>query len=327
MASGNERTKWILIGAGFVAAVVLVALLAAPALFDSEPEELRPTPSTSIPPSTSVAPPTSSAPSSAAPEVSDTDVVVQTGLIERNYRVIAPTEVGAQERLPTVIALHGLGEDRNAMSYAADWRGLVARDRFIVAFPQGITNSWNMGECCPPAALLGIDDVGFIDIVVRELTDRPDVDSSRMYLSGFSNGAMFAYSYVCQRPDTFQALAPIAGSNLSRCAPQRPISLFHQHSDPDIVVPFDGQPSLGQLLTSADLPDVPTSVGEWAAADGCGPDPSTVTIADGVQRTTWPGCTDGTTVELVRLQGVGHNWPNKGDYIGVEEMLRFFDIG
>ncbi|MHB1139301.1 MAG: CE1 family esterase, partial [Microthrixaceae bacterium] len=251
---------------------------------------------------------------------------VPAGLIQREYLVVSPLDVAPGERLPVVVALHGLGVDRHALLNAADWRGAVEQDRFVAVFPQGLANSWSMGPCCPPSNLIGVDDVGFLDTVLAEVSARPDVDPSRRYLTGFSNGGVMAYAVACARPDVYVSVAPMAGSNLTGCHPDRPMSLLHQHSDPDVVVPFDGQPTLTQLLSSADFPDVPSSVAAWAAANGCSATPVVEELSDGVERTRWTGCGDDTRVELVRIPGRGHLWPEVGGYDGLDEMLRFFDI-
>ena len=280
--------------------------------------------------STTPGAPTTSSPtatsSTGVPIVDLVDHEVQMGLLQRQYTTVAPLDVRTGERLPVVMALHGLAVDRDAMINAADWRGAVARDRFIAVFPQGVANSWNMGPCCPPANLLGIDDLGFLDRVVAEVGARPDADTGRRYITGFSNGAIMAYSEVCARPGVWSALAPMSGSNLSGCAPSEPISLLHQHGDLDPVVPYDGQPALGQLLTSADLPSVPQSVAAWAVADGCPTPPRVLKEPSGVERMTWSPCSGATRVELVRVPGIGHAWPVLGEYDGLERMLEFFDI-
>lgn len=317
-----------------VATIALVGIIAIAVVTRAEPEPSDPparsSPLRSSTTSTSAKAPTATDPavtsSTVAPVVDVKNHNVQMGLLQRQYTTVAPLDVRVDELLPVVMALHGLGQDRNAMLNAADWRGAVDRDRFIAVFPQGVANSWNMGPCCPPASLLGIDDLAFLDTVVAELTVRPDVDAGRLYLTGFSNGGIMAYAEVCARPGVWAALAPISGSNVSGCAPSQPISLLHQHGDPDPVVPYDGQAAVGQLLASGKLPSVPDSVAAWAAADGC-PTPPRVTAEDsGVQRTEWGPCAQGTRVELVRLPGRGHNWPNMGNYVGLDHMLEFFGL-
>jgi polyhydroxybutyrate depolymerase len=330
VTEGRSSTSTILVAVIVVAAVVLVGIVTfAVVIRDDSSGDARTTSTTQGPTTTSAAPATSRPEGSSSTAVPIVDVVshdVQMGLLQRQYTTVTPLDVAPGERLPMVMALHGLGQDRNAMLNAADWRGAVARDRFIAVFPQGVANSWNMGPCCPPANLLGIDDLAFLDAVVAQVGVRPDADTGRRYITGFSNGGIMAYSEVCARPGVWLALAPVSGSNLSGCAPSEPISLLHQHGDPDPVVPFDGQPALGQLLSSGKLPSVPDSVAAWAAADGCPTPPEVVAESSGVQRTEWAPCADGTRVELVRLPGLGHAWPKKGDYDGLQSMLEFFEL-
>jgi polyhydroxybutyrate depolymerase len=270
-------------------------------------------------------------PSTTESGVSDTgsvaveDRTVQQGLLQRQYLVLSPGDVGAGERLPVVIVLHGLGFDRLAESKVTDWAGAVLRERFLAVFPQGVLNSWNAGPCCPPATLLGIDDVGFLDQVTAELRRRPDVDPARLHLAGFSNGGIMTYTMACARPGDFAAVAPMAGSNLSGCSPPSPVSLLHLHGDVDLVVPYDGGFTPSQLLSSADFPPVPDSVAAWAAANGCAAEPDVTEQPGPVVRTRWGRCGSGTEVELVTYPGNQHTWPTE-PVDGLEELLRFFDI-
>lgn len=260
------------------------------------------------------------------PEVDETEVTLRHGGRDRGYLVVTPRGIDSGERLPTVVVLHGLGVNARAMSRTAEWRRAVERERFVAVFPQGVADSWNMGPCCAPANLIGTDDVGFLDTVVDELVERPDVDADRMYLTGFSNGGVMTYAFACARPGRFAAIAPMAGSNLTGCFPDPPVSLLHQHSDPDPVVPYHGGLSVGRLVSAADFPDVPESVADWAARAGCDSEPAERTDDDQVQHLRWHGCDGGVEVRLVRVPGRGHAWPNRGDYDPLEELLDFFGI-
>jgi polyhydroxybutyrate depolymerase len=335
VAESRRSVTKILLGVIAVAAVMLVVLVtlavrqqAAPQLSNSQ-SSVAVAPKSTLPPSTQQPSKQQQPPTGGTDQPAEVDVVdhvIQMGLIQREYLTVAPKDIQPTEKLPIVVALHGLGVDRRGMLSAANWRQSVAQDRFLAVFPQGVANSWNVGPCCPPASLLGIDDLGFLDQVVAQVSAGPNADAQRTYLTGFSNGAIMAYYTACSRPGVYQAVAPIAGSNLTGCTPQQPISLFHQHADPDPVVPFDGKPTVAQILSSATFPSVPISVAAWAVADGCPAQPAITTETSGVERSVWEPCAAGTRVELVRLPGVGHNWPNKGPYKGLDELLAFFGI-
>ena len=335
MPDRRDRTVWILGGAVVVLVAVVAVLVTVVVLgrSDGDDRPARATGPASTPATTSATtgPGASNAPGSRSSGTTVTDNVtlddrtMQEGIIQRQYLVMAPKSVKAGTRLPVVMVLHGLGFDRFSISKAADWAGAVARDGFIAVFPQGVLNSWNAGPCCPPASLATVDDVGFLERVVADLGQRPDVDPERLYLTGFSNGGIMTYAMACARPTMFAAVAPMSGTNLGGCAPARPVSLLHMHGDPDPVVPYDGQLTLSQLLSSADFPPVPESVAAWAAASGCDTTPRTTTAPGPVTTERWKGCGAGTKVELITYPGNGHNWPT-GPVDGLTELLRFFDL-
>lgn len=318
-------TKWIAAGAALVVVIVvcLVIVLLAVAS-DRSTTTVEPTTSTSSSTTSTTPRPT---PSTAA-EPSDVSVQLSSITVQGRDRTaleIAPAQVAPGTRLPVVVVLHGLGVNAQAMSRTADWRGAVARDGFLAVFPQGVSDSWNLGPCCPPANLLGVPDRAYLDALVAELVARDDVDAERMYLTGFSNGALMVYRYACDRPEVFAAVAPMAGSNVTGCAPPQPVSLLHQHGDADLVVPYGGGIGLGSLVSSAPFPAVRSSVGAWAAADGCS-EPPAVSEGDGVVRTQWSTCADGARVELVTVPGKGHDWLTTPNHDPLEEMLTFFGL-
>jgi len=337
----RRRTAFVVIGAASLLIIGLVAGLVLPGSDGSAPGSGDPASSNQEP---------QQAPSSTNPTVTTTEqpagrpgdpvvfgegsieggVRTQTGtviegIVQRPFTVLSPAEVEPGERLPVVVVLHGRTVDSARMSRAADWRGAVARDRFVAVFPQGVLDSWNAGPCCPPASALGTNDVAYLEEVLRQLDTRPDVDPARRYLTGFSNGAVMAYSFACQRPGVFDAVAPLAGSNLSGCAPGAPVSLLHQHGDPDPVVPYDGRPTLSQVLSSAPFPQVPVSVAAWARSAGCDPLPQVRNDGPGVVRQTWIGCAADARVELLTYPGNDHRWPD-APVDGLDELLRFFGI-
>ena len=331
MPERRNRLVWILGGAVAVLAVAVIALVAVLVLGGSDDGTAssttapgRSTTSTTAANGRTPVGPTSTTVTPAGP-VGVQDVTMQEGIIQRQYLVLSPADVPTSTRLPVVIVLHGLGFDRFAMSRTADWAGAVARDHFLAVFPQGVLNSWNAGPCCPPATLGGVDDVGFLDRVVGQLVGRPDVDRARLYLTGFSNGGIMTYTMACARPELFAAVAPMAGTNLSGCAPAQPVPLLHMHGDPDPTVPYDGRFTLSQLLSTAKFPPVPDSVAAWAKADGCDADASTTTAPGPVTTRRWHGCADDTRVELITYPGNGHNWPTE-PLDGLTELLRFFDL-
>ncbi len=319
-------TRWVVAGVLLLAVIVLclVVIVAALGRGDSSTREVTTTSTTTSAPFDGGG----DGPATTADTPSEVDEQTRTlsiAGVNRTAIVLSPKGVGADERLPAVVVLHGMGVSAAAMSNVADWRGAVAEDRFVAVFPQGVENSWNLGPCCPPASLLGVDDTAFLDAVVAELQARSDIDGDRLYLTGFSNGALMVYDYTCARSEVFAAVAPMAGSNVTGCVPSQPVSLLHQHGDVDLVVPYAGGLALGSLVSSAPFPPVESSVAAWAEADGCAPVP-TVATDGAIRRSTWTDCSEGTEVQLVRVAGKGHAWLRSGAFDPLDDVLTFFGL-
>lgn len=316
-------TKWILAALVLGGVVVVAAIVLLAAIRDGDGSTVAvETTTTEAPPvdTTAVEPVDPD-----EPPVRETQLQVQAGGRQRSALVIEPAAAADGVRRPVVVVLHGLGVSAEGISRAADWRGAVASDGFVGVFPQGVENSWNLGPCCPPANLVNVADRPFLETLIEQLRARDDVDPDRIYLTGFSNGALMTYWMACQRPDLIAAIAPMAGTNLTGCSPDQPVPLLHQHGDVDLVVPYGGGVALGSLVSAAPFPPVEGSVADWAAASGCAEPPAR--RADGpVERTSWSGCGENGRVELVKVLGKGHDWLTSGGYDPLDELLRFFSL-
>jgi polyhydroxybutyrate depolymerase len=222
--------------------------------------------------------------------------------VERSYRLHVPS-TRARAR-PLVLVLHGgFGSGRQA-EQAYGWDEVADREDFLVAYPDGWRRAWNTGGgCCGRPAARGLDDVRFLEEVVRRVRSAHDVDADRIYLTGMSNGAMMAYTMAC-RSSVFAAIAPVAGTQLVSCPGAAPVSLIHVHGLTDSRVRFSGGP--GEGVAEVDGPPVEQVVATWRTIDRC--EASAVT-ASGAVRTSTAACAEGRAVTLVTIAGAGHQWP------------------
>ncbi len=90
------------------------------------------------------------------------------------------------------------------------------------------------------------DDVGFLKKLFGRVAADFDVDTSRYYVSGFSNGAMMANRIACEASTLIAAVAMIGGRVEPgfECTPSTPVPLLQVNGGADEVVPFDGRVSL-----------------------------------------------------------------------------------
>ncbi len=203
-------------------------------------------------------------------------------------------------------------------------RGLVeASDAngFIVVFPQGTPIAiplpggstgyvWNAGSCCAVAAREDIDDVAFLDELIRSLEQSLPVDADRVVMSGHSNGAMMAWRLACERGGVLAAAMPVSGSleiaDPASCAP-RGTSLLAVHGDADRNHPLEGGTGT-RSVSGVSYRPFADSVAAYVAAAACRARPA----VSGERLTTtsrYPGVDRGATVTSVVLHGADHPWP------------------
>ena len=166
---------------------------------------------------------------------------------------------------PLVLVLHARSQGPEAIRAYSRFERLADRQGFVVAFPDGAAGSWNAGACCFPASEDGVDDVAYLDEVLRLVRERVAIDPARVSISGGSNGGMMALRYACERPAVVASVAVVSAPFVATCSPARPVPVLVLHGEQDGVVPLRGGRN-AQLRT--DFPDVARSLEPFRAAGG-----------------------------------------------------------
>lgn len=244
---------------------------------------------------------------------------------ERSCTVVSPPAVKPGERLPAIILLHGLNNQPSMVIANGGWPEQVVKHRVLVAAPLGILSSWNAGGCCAPASATQIDDVTFLRQIVRQIKARPDVDPTRVFMVGESNGGMMMYRYLCEGAGELAGAASVEGTPVAGCSPSQSIPVLHVHGTGDMTVPYQGGRSLASFILGVTFPPVETAVQGVATANRCNPVPETASDGD-IRTTTWPGCGNGSTVKLVTVSGLGHIWPAAPVFPATEAVMTFFGL-
>jgi polyhydroxybutyrate depolymerase len=267
---------------------------------------------------------------------------------ERSYDLVIPERQAPQAGYPVVIAFHGGGGDRKGALRTTCPRGdidapeclhvMAAEKGYVVVAPDGTSGgifsgrTWNAGggsgswQCASGKACEdNIDDVGFFDDLLADLEQRVAVDRDRVYLTGLSNGGAMAHRLACERSSDVAAIAAVGGALQfavsDACEPERPVAVLQIHGDEDPCWPYGGGPS--QCPTGDDDKNyvgVESTMTRWASLFGCTGQPLEDTLPDTqndstqTTRRTWTGC--GAALQLLRINGGGHTWPNGFAYLG-----------
>lgn len=205
--------------------------------------------------------------------------------LEREYFVFLPSAYDSGAALPVVVFMHGYGgsatgteaEVTNGITRYAE------RYDYIMVFPQSTwfmsdgperweVTSWNhisdgfdtgpAGPICtldaqeypcpPECGRCGEcgwaschDDVGFLQKLLTRVAADFSVDNDRIYVSGFSNGAMMANRFACEASGRLAAVALVGGRVEPgfECTPSTPVPLLQINGGQDDVVPHDGRVS------------------------------------------------------------------------------------
>lgn len=237
----------------------------------------------------------------------------------RTYLYVTP-KPGIPRPLPLLVVLHGRHADAAFEEGRTGFDKVAAAGQGVVVYPNatGKDKSWNAGRCCDASAdsVNNVDDVGFIDAVIKNVRRIAAIDPRRIYVAGYSTGAMMAYRYACARPTTVAALAEVGGVPVkSGCpSPGAPVSVLAIHGTKDHSVPYDGT-DRSQVLRVW-TPSVASVIDSWRTHDGCAGN-AAVSSGGRVETSTWSLCRNGTTVQLVTLIRWDHDWPHRSQ-IGLE---------
>lgn len=265
------------------------------------------------------------------------------GGLERCYYLYVPTGYDQAQPAPVVVSYHGFLSNPDSHALITGWHRLADEAGFLVIYPQGtdFPQRWNAGETWGDS---GVDDVQFFHDLLADLSAVAAVDSSRVYVNGFSNGGGMTVRIGCEVADQVAAIGSVAGAvvALEDCSPSRPVPVIAFHGTADPIVPYEGGELDEALLRwAAGVTDAPTYfvgaedwVAAWAVGNGCDMAPEISPPKGDVRGVHYTGCNQNAEVRLYTIDGGGHTWPGgmpipvvgrtTRDIDATEEMWVFF---
>jgi len=169
----------------------------------------------------------------------------------RKYRLYIP-ESTKDKKSPLLIVLHGAFGNAEWIEKALNMNPVADKRRFKVAYLDGtgrrafrkkIRNMrfWNAGDCCGAAKRRNIDDVRYIDNVIKKIIKDNNINEKKVYLMGHSNGAMMSYKFACNKPEVIAALVAVSGQlMINKCNNSKGVRILHIHGNNDEQVPMRG---------------------------------------------------------------------------------------
>ena len=244
---------------------------------------------------------------------------VKVGATTRKTLTYVPKNV--EESPALVISLHGFNQDPNYQMKQTAWNDLADSEHFIVTYPQGNGNAWDIS---------GNGDIQFIEQIMSDMELKHNVDKNRIYVSGFSMGGMMTYHCMAKLADKVAAFGPVSGIPVDYRNPSstRKVPIMHIHGTGDDVVKWGGDPT----HPAGGYGRIDEYVKKWAAFDGCDVDnpkvvrpyPANNTAANAT-RTIYTNVNDNVEVNLIAIDGKGHWHSNEPNGVhSTKELWAFF---
>ena len=130
---------------------------------------------------------------------------------EREYILFIPESYDVNSKFPLMLNFHAYSGTASGHVYISDMRSISNLENFILVYPQGLGNVWNPSLNFDNYSKNKTDDFGFIEAVIREISSNYKIDTSRVYATGFSNGAGMAHALACVLNNKIAAIASMSG--------------------------------------------------------------------------------------------------------------------
>ena len=235
--------------------------------------------------------------------------------VSRLVRIHAPSTIDTNKDYPIVFALHGAGG--NGERFTRQLQSLVNAERFVGIYPDGHNNLWNLGNDGSTA-----DDVAFISNIVSELMNYSNLDHSRRFVLGFSNGAGMAHK-VAIETNLFKAITTVVtqlsmGNEPTSTSPN--VGVQQILGQDDRLIPYNGGPGPMNL----NFYSGEQSAEIWAQHNGC-TTPGAIDENATRIRIEYTGCNSGVKVIHYGAKGVAHNVPGNFEGGLIPLAINFFE--
>ena len=171
------------------------------------------------------------------------------------YRLFTPQEMSG-ESLPLVVCMHGAGgrgSDNRTQITDTWWAPNVlvsgehqAKHPCFVLMPQcakgkrWVDYKWDHGSY-KVSAKPETSELAAVAALVKVLAAKPEVDASRIYITGMSMGGYGTWDLLARYPDVFAAAVPICGAgDTSSVEGFKKVAVWVYHGAEDAVVPVSG---------------------------------------------------------------------------------------
>ena len=123
---------------------------------------------------------------------------------QRNMVVFTPNKLPAKS--PLFIVTHGMNQDPEYQYGSDKMYEMIDTAKFVITYLRSDGSTWDTGST---------KDQDFVIKTIDEMASRYDIDTDRVYWSGFSMGSMLIHHCISKMQDKIAAFAPTSGIQFS----------------------------------------------------------------------------------------------------------------
>jgi poly(3-hydroxybutyrate) depolymerase len=229
--------------------------------------------------------------------------------MDRKLYILSPQSIDEDVRYPILIVYHGAGGSGRTFLMNPNIKSLIDDGEFVGVYPSGYNNDlsklnisgfWNLGKESTDA-----DDVEFTDMIVSHLAEYKQLDTSRLYGMGNSNGAGML-NLLAKKTTYFRAIAPVVSQQTESTGDLTPVrapAVYQFNGELDGLIPVDGGSS---SVSNSPFLSATASALDWATYSRCNATPVATAEKWGnedIEIKTYSGCEGGREIkQVVSLQ-------------------------
>ncbi|MCJ7623239.1 MAG: hypothetical protein MUO76_07030 [Anaerolineaceae bacterium] len=228
----------------------------------------------------------------------------------RKYLLYIPETYDPAAPTPLIISMHGFVEWPAHQMEISHWNDLADEFGFIIVYPSGtgFPLRWHTYDQ-PDTDISPLHEVRFISDLIDKLESKYNIDKTRIYANGLSNGAGMSFVLACKLSERITAIGGVSGAYLlpwSDCKPSRPMPVILFHGTDDPIVPYLGGES---NRSDYQFPVIPEWISVWAERNECDDAALELPSNGEVSGIKYTNCEQDADVILYTIQGGGHAWP------------------
>ena len=231
--------------------------------------------------------------------------------LQRGYTLYIPASYSTGNEVPLVFNFHGYTSNAFQQMVYGDFRTISDTEGFIIVHPEGTldnsgTSHWNLGWGGST-----VDDIGFTSALIDSISAEYNINLSRVYSTGMSNGGFMSYQLACELSDRIAAVASVTGSMITgrfnSCSPKHQMPVMQIHGTLDPTVSYNA---------SSNTESIPDIMNYWANFNNCNSTPIITNVTDintndgcTAEHQIWENGTNGATAEHYKIIDGEHSWP------------------